>query len=127
MRDNKSSGNNQVSMLQAKVDPGTEYTEPEPEAPEEGQGSGVVLDNNCDNVIADAVSQVMAKMYGVEVGNETATLGPIHTTEVLIDGPPVCTVFDTGSPTSIISLDFLKKVAKKFTSDQTPAEWGKAV
>ena len=97
MRDNKS------SMLQAEVDPGPESTAPEPEAPEEGQGSGVVPDNNCDNVVADAVSQVMATMYGVEAGNDTATLGPTPTTEVLIDGTPVRVLLDTGSLTSIIS------------------------
>ena len=128
VRDNKSSSNNQVLMLQAEVDPGPESTEPEPEAPAEGHGSGVVPDNNCDNVIADAVSQVMATMYGVEAGDDTATLGPTPTTEVLIDCSPVRAVLDTGSPTSIISLDFfLKTAAKKRPSEQTPAEWGRAV
>lgn len=49
------------------------------------------------------------------------------TTEVLLDGSPIRALLDTGFPTSIISLDFLKIAAETRTSEQTPAEWGMAV
>lgn len=124
----KTGGNKQVSMLQAEVDPGTEHSDPGPEASTEGQSKEMTVSDNCDKVVADAISQVMATMYGVEASNDRATLGPTPTTEVLLDGSPIRALLDTGSPTSIVSLDFfLKTVAKKRTSEQTPAEWGKSV
>ena len=109
-------------MLQAEVDPGTEHLDPGPKASTEGQSKEMVVSDNCDKVVADAISQ------GVEATNDRATLGPTPTTEVLLDSSPIRALLGTGSPTSIVSLDFfLKTAAKKRTSEHTPAEWGKSV
>ena len=120
----------QVSMLQVGVGPGTEVTKHEATDSEEhgvtptGNREMTTTDSNHE-VVTDAV---MATMYGVKVSKDTATLGPTPTTEVLLDDLPVSALLDTGSPISIVSLEFfLKSAAKKRTSAQTPAEWGKAV
>ena len=50
------------------------------------------------------------------------------TADVFLDEVPVSALLDTGSPTSIVSLEFfLKAAAKKRTPEQTPTEWGKTV
>ena len=63
----------------------------------------------------------MDTVYGVEAGDDRATLGPTPTTEVLTDGCPVRALLDTGSPTSVVSLYFfLKTVPKKRPSESDP-------
>ena len=125
------SRNTQVSILQVGVCPGTEVTKHEATDSEEEHGvtptgnREVTTTDSNHEVITNVVKQVMATMYGAKVSKDTAMLGPTPTTEVLLDHLPV---LDTGSPISIVSLEFfLKSAAKKRTSAQTPAEWGKAV
>ena len=55
-------------------------------------------------------------------------LGPTITAEVVIEGVSVSALLDTGSPVSIISLEFIVNVlAKQRTQDQTPQEWRASV
>ena len=50
----------------------------------------------------------------------TVQLGPKLTTEILLEGHPVQALLDTGSPVSIVSIDFLLKVLlTAASSDQT--------
>lgn len=130
-------GNTQVSMLQVEVGSGTEETidatEPGSEQehrvmPTDNRSQEVMTTNSNHDVIAEAVTQVMATMYGVKASRHAATLGPTPTAGVLLDDVPVSALLDTGSPVSIVSLEFfLKAAAEKRTSGQTPVEWGKAV
>ena len=53
----------------------------------------------------------------------TVQLGPKLTTEILLEGHPVQALLDTGSPVSIVSIDFLLKVLlTAASSDQTKEE-----
>ena len=124
----------QVSMLQAEVEAGTDVEATEPELESE---HGVTLPKDINeematdcktNVIEEAISHVMATMYGVKASRDTAKLGPTSTTEMLLDDVPVRALLDTGSPTSIVSLEFfLRAAATRRTQEQTPADWGKAI
>ena len=103
--------------------PGTEVTKHEATDSEEEHGvtptgnREVTTTDSNHEVITNAVKQVMATMYGVKVSKDTATLGPTPTTKVLLDDLPVSALLDTGSPISIVSLEFfLKSAAKKRTS-----------
>ena len=83
-----------------------------------------------EDVVDEAVQQVMATMHGIESHQTTtkATLGPTPTSEVLLDQVPVKALLDTGSPISIVSLGFLLQVAaKNHASDQSPEDWGKSI
>ena len=55
-------------------------------------------------------------------------LGPTPTSEVLLDQVPVKALLDTGSTTSIVSLDFfIQTAARKRLPNQSPLDWGKSV
>lgn len=79
-----------------------------------------------EDAITDAVSQVMARMHGIEAG--LTPLGPVLTSEVKVEGTTTKALLDTGSPVSIISLDvFLQAASAGRTKDQSPDDWGKEV
>ena len=82
-----------------------------------------------EDIVDEAVQQVMATMHGIEPHQTTAraTLGPTPTSEVLLDQVPVCALLDTGSPISIVSLGFLLPAAAKNRPDnQSPDDWRKS-
>ena len=56
------------------------------------------------DVVEDAVTHVVARMHGIEAG--PTSLGPVLTSEVEVDGSTAKALLDTGSPVSIISLDY---------------------
>ena len=58
-----------------------------------------------EEAITEAVSRVVARMHGIEAG--PTPLGPVLTSEVKVDGATTQALLDTGSPVSIISLDFI--------------------
>ena len=54
---------------------------------------------------------------------EKTWLGPVLTTTVSVEGAPVQAVIDTGSPVTIVDLDFLvQALAKKRDNQQMPSE-----
>ena len=110
-----------VSMLQAETDS---------QQPEQQVTPQTVAHSEEDDEVTQAVSQVMATMHGIKPSRETvtqATLGPTPTSDVCLNGSLVSALLDTGSPISIVSLDFsLKVAAKDRTPEQSPADWGKA-
>ena len=58
------------------------------------------------------------------IGDTEALLGPTLTSEVLFGGCPVTALLDTGSPSTIVSLDFLlETLAKQRAPEETPQEW----
>ena len=58
-----------------------------------------------EDVVKEAVSQVVARMHGIKVGS------PVLTSDVEVDGSTTKALLDTGSPVSIISLDFFLQTA----------------
>ena len=75
------------------------------------------------DAVKDAVTQIAARMHWIEAG--PTSLGPVVTSEVGVDGSAL---LDTGSPVSIISLDyFLQTAVAKRPEDQSPADWGEEV
>lgn len=57
-----------------------------------------------------------------------SSLGPTPTVEVLFEGVPTRALLDTGSPVTIVSLNFvLQALAKQRKESQTPAEWEQEV
>ena len=82
-----------------------------------------------EETVKDAVSQIVARMHGIEAGlTNQASMGPVLKSEVTVDGLPTRALLDTGSPVSIISLDFfLQAAVAKRTDKQPPAEWEREV
>ena len=69
-------------------------------------------------------------MHGVELDEkeETTLLGATITAEVVIEGTTVEAMIDTGSPVTIVSLDFLlQALAKQRAAGQSPEEWEASV
>ena len=59
-----------------------------------------------------------------ELEAEESHLGPSITTPVCVNGVPTQALIDTGSPATVISLEFLLELfIKEKTEQQTPAEW----
>ena len=74
------------------------------------------------------ISEVATRLHGIEVEPREAQLGPVLTVEVQMEGVPVRALIDTGSPATIVDLEFLvNALAKKRESDQSPPEWMAAV
>ena len=69
------------------------------------------------DAVKDAVTQIVARMHGIE-----ASLGPVLTG---VDGSTVKALLDTGSPASIISLDYFLQTA--VAKRPSPADWGEEV
>ena len=66
-------------------------------------------------------------MHGVtsDSGNhKSVDLGPVVYAEVKFEGHPVQALIDTGSPATIVSLEFaLKALADQHRPDQSPSDW----
>ena len=78
------------------------------------------------DVVGVAVEQVMATMHGIETTpvQGTVTLGPVLRGRVELDSKPVEALIDTGSPISIVSLEFyLQAAAERQKPQQSPANW----
>ena len=79
-----------------------------------------------DDVVSDVVSEVIARMHGIKA--EPSKLGPVPTSKIEVDGLATEALLDTGSPVSIVSLDFfLKAAAAKRPKEQSPTDWGREV
>ena len=80
--------------------------------------------------VESLLEQVAATMYsitGESCGTEVE-LGPVPTAEVMLEGEPVVALLDTGSPVTLVSLEFLLQVlAKRKPCEQTPEEWKQEV
>ena len=86
-------------MLQAEMEPGPGMRKTDHSRDQERD----VLAS--DEVVDDAVSQVVAGMYGIEANSTDQTPpGPIPTSEVEVEGLTTRALLDTGSPVSIIHL-----------------------
>ena len=78
--------------------------------------------------MADAVEDTTAMMYGMAMSQpgSSSMLGPTVLVEMKINGVPVKALVDTGSPATIIALDWVLTVlAQERPPDQTPGEWKK--
>ena len=63
-------------------------------------------------------------MHGVTSSDVSGKLGPVLTSIVEVEGEPVEALLDTGSPVTIISLEWLLQLlAKQHHKDQSPNEW----
>ena len=75
--------------------------------------------------VESLLEQVAATMYSI-TGESCCTeveLGPVPTAEVMLEGE-----LDTGSPVTLVSLEFLLQVlAKRKPHEQTPEEWKQEV
>ena len=110
--------NPDVSMLQAQTSDSNTKEQQMQETNPSGQ------------VINKALSRVMAQMHKIspETTDKDSTLGPTPTSKVFLDGMATTALVDTGSPVSIVSLDFfLKASAANRGQSQTPDAWGEAV
>ena len=79
--------------------------------------------------LEESLSQVAATMH-VLTGKDRdgSSLGPTPTVEVLFEGVPTRALLDTGSPVTIVSLNFvLQALAKQRKESQTPTEWEQEV
>ena len=82
------------------------------------------------NIVDTAVEQVMATMHGIETlpTQSAVTLGPVLHAVVKLDSKPVEALIDTGSPVSIVSLDFfLQAAAEGQLPHQSPTKWAEDV
>ena len=78
----------------------------------------------------DALTKVTATMHGIvsEGSERNAQLGPIPTAKVKLEGSETEALLDTGSPVTIVSLQFLlEALAKQKRSDQSPDDWRQMV
>ena len=77
--------------------------------------------------LEEATSCIDATICGVELGGEqreAVSLGPTFTTSLTIEGTPVEAMIDTGSPVTVISLEFLlKTLANRRPIKQSIEDW----
>ena len=77
-----------------------------------------------ENSDVEVVSATMHALVSQTKSGDQPILGPTITAEVVVEGVPVNALLDTGSPVSIVSLEFIvNALAKQRTQDQTPQEW----
>ena len=75
--------------------------------------------------VESLLEQVAATMYSItgEACGTAVELGPVPTAEVMLEGEPVVALLDTGSPVTLVSLEFLLQVlAKRKPHEQTLEE-----
>ena len=80
--------------------------------------------------VEETMAEVVAMMHVLQPGEQEnrVPLGPTLTAEVKFEGRPVQALLDTGSPVTIVSLEFLlQTLAKQRPASQTVAEWQVAV
>ena len=74
------------------------------------------------------ISEVATRLHGIEAGPRRAQLGPVLTVEIQAERVPAQTLVDTGSPATIVDLEFLvNTLAKRCEEGQSPSEWMVAV
>ena len=77
--------------------------------------------------IEAAVNQATATLHGIKP-NSCSRLGPTPTSEVNLEGSPAKAFLDSGSPVSIVSLEFfIKACVQNRKTGESPAEWGEKV
>ena len=78
----------------------------------------------------DPLTKVTATMHGIvsESFERNAQLGPIPTAKVKLEGSETEALLDTGSPVTIVLLQFLlEALAKQKRIDQSPGDWRQMV
>ena len=83
-----------------------------------------------DPEIDDAIDQAVATLHGIkpECSSSDWRLGPTPTNQVNLEGLLTKALLDSGSPVSIVSLDFfIKACIQNRKPEQSPTEWGKEV
>ena len=76
--------------------------------------------------IREDINKVFITMHGVTSSDVSGKLGPVLTSIVEVEGEPVETLLDTGSPVTIIALEWLLQLSAKQhrkDHDQSPNEW----
>ena len=66
-----------------------------------------------DNAVDEVLDRTLVTLHGLKATSsavEGMVLRPTPTTTILVEGTPAEALLDTGSPVTIISLDFLVKV-----------------
>ena len=78
-------------------------------------------------VLHSSIADVSATMHVLNADrNHESTLGPTLMVQVNFKGAPVDALVDTGSPVTIVSLNFLlRTLTEKRPKGQTTAEWEK--
>ena len=80
-----------------------------------------------DSDVEAVLTQVSATMHALvsqTEGSDQPILGPTITAEVVVEGVSVNALLDTGSPVSIVSLEFIvNALAKQRTQNHTPPVW----
>ena len=77
--------------------------------------------------IEAAVNQATATLHGIkpENANSGSCLGPTPTSEVNLEGSPAKAFLGSGSPVSIVSLEFfIKACVQNRKTGESLAEWG---
>ena len=120
----ESRGGNQRSTPRARGDQGrtSEVKMVRPDTLQDTEAS--------ESTVDEAVERVMGTMHNIKPSKtpHDVTLGPTPTSQITLDSAPVTALLDTGSPVSIVSLDFyLKAAAQSRKPDQSPVDWGKEV
>ena len=80
--------------------------------------------------VEEALNMITATMKGITLpgDQENPLLGPTVTTEVIFEGMPAEALLDTGSPVTIVSLEFaLRALAARRPEGQHPEEWKQGV
>ena len=80
--------------------------------------------------VEEALNMITATTKGITLpgDQENPLLGPTVTTEVIFEGMPVVALLDTGSPVTIVSLEFaLRALAARRPEGQQPEEWKQGV
>ena len=91
----------------------------------EGPGSKSTGDG-----VQEALERVSATMYSIssKASGDGVQMGPVPTAEVELEGQQVQALLNTGSPVTIVSLEFLLQVlAKNRRAGQSPTDWKKEV
>ena len=73
-----------------------------------------------------ALTDITTTMHTItsQQNSGSPQLGPTLTAEIQIEGCPVTALLDTGSPATIVSLEFLlRTLAKQKREDETPQAW----
>jgi len=76
--------------------------------------------------IGEDINKVIVTMHGVTSTDvlDNVKLGPVLTSTVKVEGEPVEALLDTGSPVTIVSLEWLLQLlARQRRKGQSPNEW----
>ena len=72
------------------------------------------------------MTNVLVRLHGIEVTQQTGStvLGETPTSKVQMEGVLITAMIDTGSPITIVSLDYLfATLAKVRPNEESPAQW----